>query len=75
VAPAGRDLLISGAEPKGRAGLADVLGVAYADGLRELFLACGAAGIVGALLVLWLVRAAPPGGERVARPAEAAAAR
>jgi hypothetical protein len=26
-----------------------------------VFLACGVAGIVGGLLVLWLVRAAPPG--------------
>ncbi|HEY0509312.1 MAG TPA: MFS transporter [Blastococcus sp.] len=60
--------LIGGAEPPARAGLADVLGSAYADGLRELFLACGAAGVVGGLVVLWLVRSAPPSEARGAQP-------
>jgi predicted MFS family arabinose efflux permease len=66
--------LIGGAEPQARAGLTDVLGSAYAEGLRELFLACGAAGIVGGLLVLWLVRAAPPSEARGPQPTQAAAA-
>ncbi|MCF6744622.1 MFS transporter [Blastococcus sp. KM273128] len=54
--------LIANAEPAARAGLADVLGVAYADGLGSLFVACGVAGVAGGLLVLLLVRAAPPAG-------------
>ena len=68
-------VLIGGAEPQARAGLADVLGSAYADGLRELFLACGAAWIIGGLLVLWLVQAAPPSAATAGRSAEGAAAR
>jgi hypothetical protein len=52
--------LIGSAPAQQRAGLADLLGSAYAGGLREVFLACGAAGILGGLLVLWLVRAAAP---------------
>ena len=52
--------LVAGADPDMRAGFADLLGAAYADGLRDVFLACGVAGIVGGLLVLWLVRSAPP---------------
>jgi hypothetical protein len=52
--------LLGAADPAARAGLADALGSGFADGLREVFLACGLAGIVGGLLVLWLVRAAPP---------------
>jgi predicted MFS family arabinose efflux permease len=67
--------IIGGAPPQARGGLTDLLGSAYADGLRELFLACGAAGILGGLLVLWLVRAAPPSHAHAApQPAEAAAA-
>ena len=59
--------LLAAAEPGTRSGLADALGSGFADGLREVFLACGLAGIVGGLLVLWLVRAAPPG-QAQARP-------
>jgi EmrB/QacA subfamily drug resistance transporter len=67
--------LLSGTDPAARAALADALGTGFADGLREVFLACGLAGIVGGLLVLWLVRAAPPGAARAPRHAEAVAAR
>lgn len=50
-----------GAAPAGdRADLADLLGGAYASGLHDVFLVSGTAGIVGGLLVLWLVRAAAP---------------
>jgi hypothetical protein len=67
--------ILAGADPGARAGLTDLLGSAYADGLRDVFLACGAAGIVGGLLVLLLVRAAPPGAgherARHAAPAKA----
>jgi EmrB/QacA subfamily drug resistance transporter len=52
--------VIGSAPPQQRGGLADLLGNAYADGLRDVFLVCGAAGLVGGLLVLWLVRAAAP---------------
>lgn len=68
-------VLIGEAEPQARAGLADALGSGYAAGLDGVFLACGVAGIVGGLLVLLLVRAAPPGAHaEPARPAETAAA-
>jgi hypothetical protein len=53
--------ILAAADPGAREQLADVLASGYADGLRDVFLACGVAGIVGGLLVLWLVRAAPPG--------------
>jgi EmrB/QacA subfamily drug resistance transporter len=55
-----------------RGAAAQLLGNAYADGLREVFLVSGAVGIVGGLLVLWLVRAAAPGHghqPQVAQPA------
>jgi hypothetical protein len=52
--------LLAAADPSARSALADALGSGFAAGLREVFLACGLAGIVGGLLVLWLVRAAPP---------------
>ena len=52
--------LISGAPAQDRAGLADLLAEAYAGGLRDVFLVCAAAAIIGGLLVLWLVRAAAP---------------
>jgi EmrB/QacA subfamily drug resistance transporter len=52
--------LLGAADPATRSGLADALGAGFADGLRDVFLACGVAGIIGGLLVLWLVRAAPP---------------
>ncbi|MCU1671285.1 MAG: Major facilitator permease [Blastococcus sp.] len=71
--------ILAGADPHARADLADMLGTAYVDGLREVFLACGVAGIVGGLLVLFLVRAQPPGGghspQRVDRAGEPAGAR
>jgi EmrB/QacA subfamily drug resistance transporter len=60
--------LVASADPAMRAGFADLLGAAYAEGLRDVFLACGAVGIVGGLLVLWLVRAAPPEGAGESRP-------
>jgi hypothetical protein len=52
--------IIGAAPAPARAGLADLLGGAYAEGLRWVFLACGAAGIVGGLVVLFLVNAAAP---------------
>jgi predicted MFS family arabinose efflux permease len=65
--------LIGSAAPGSRAELAGVLADAYAGGLREVFLACGVAGLLGGLLVVWLVRAGAPGeGHRPApEPAEA----
>ncbi|SDE92527.1 drug resistance transporter, EmrB/QacA subfamily [Blastococcus fimeti] len=67
--------IIAEADPQARAGLADALGSGYAAGLDGVFLAAGLAGLVGGLLVLWLVRAAPPGAHPVpSRPAEAAVA-
>ena len=58
---AGQAPKLLGAAPAAvRSGLADALGAGFADGLRDVFLACGLAGIVGGLLVLWLVRAAAP---------------
>jgi MFS family permease len=72
--------LIGSAPAQDRAGLADLLGNAYAGGLRDVFLVCGGAGIVGGLLVLWLVRAAAPssghqaeGQRRAAQPESAPA--
>jgi hypothetical protein len=55
-----------------RGHLADVLSSGSADGLRDVFLACGAGGVVGGLLVLWLVRTAAPS-DSVRRPCEDAA--
>src|SRR5206468_1726994 len=52
--------LLAAAHPSARSGLADALGAGFAQGLRDVFFACGLAGIVGGLLVLWLVRAAAP---------------
>jgi EmrB/QacA subfamily drug resistance transporter len=67
--------LIGSAPAPDRAGLADLLAGAYADGLRDVFLVCGGAGVLGALLVLWLVRAsAPDHGPRSAQPVAAAPA-
>ncbi|MCW2635913.1 MAG: Major facilitator permease [Blastococcus sp.] len=65
--------LIGRVDPAMRSGFADLLGTAYADGLRDVFLACGAAGIAGALLVLWLVRSAPPEASPESRPQREAA--
>jgi EmrB/QacA subfamily drug resistance transporter len=72
--------IIGAAPEQARAGLAELLGSAYADGLRWVFLACGAAGIVGGLIVLALVNAAAPNahapqGRAAAPEAEPAAAR
>jgi hypothetical protein len=64
--------ILASADPAARGRLADVLAAGYADGLRDVFLACGIGGIVGGLLVLWLVRAAAPT-ESAERQAEDAA--
>jgi predicted MFS family arabinose efflux permease len=66
--------LIGAADPPARGGLADLLGGAYADGLGSVYLACGIAGVVGGLLVLLLVRAAPPGAHPAPQPAAKAPA-
>jgi hypothetical protein len=52
--------ILAAANPAARGQLADLLSSGYADGLRDVFLACGIGGVVGGLLVLWLVRAAAP---------------
>jgi hypothetical protein len=58
---AGQAGKIAAAVPQqARAQVMSTLGSAYADGLREVFLACGIAGILGGVLVLLLVRADPP---------------
>jgi EmrB/QacA subfamily drug resistance transporter len=72
--------VIGAAPEQARAALAELLGGAYADGLRWVFLACGAAGIVGGLVVLALVNAAAPSsgaphGRPAGREAEPAGAR
>jgi EmrB/QacA subfamily drug resistance transporter len=59
--------ILGGADPAARPALADLLATAYTDGLRDAFLACGVAGLLGGVLVLWLVRAEAPGAPR--RPA------
>ncbi|MGY1751116.1 MFS transporter [Modestobacter sp. SYSU DS0511] len=66
--------LVDSAPPGARAELADLLATAYASGLRDVFLACGAAGLIGGVLVLLLVRAAAPsaGNRPAARPEPAA---
>jgi EmrB/QacA subfamily drug resistance transporter len=63
--------ILQGADPAARPALADLLSAAYTDGLRDAFLACGVAGLLGGALVLWLVRAEAPGAPR--RPAPEAA--
>jgi EmrB/QacA subfamily drug resistance transporter len=72
--------LIGSAPAEQRAGLADLLGSAYAGGLRDVFGVCAAAAIIGGLLVFWLVRAGAPStghqaGPPADQPQEAAAAR
>jgi EmrB/QacA subfamily drug resistance transporter len=63
--------IIGSAPAPDRSGVADLLGSAYAGGLRDVYLACAAAAFVGALLVLWLVRAAAPShGHHGDRPAD-----
>jgi hypothetical protein len=64
--------ILAAADPAARGQLADLLSSGYADGLRDVFLACGIGGVVGGLLVLWLVRAAAPT-EAADRPAQDAA--
>jgi hypothetical protein len=64
--------ILASAPPQARAQPADVLSSGYVDGLRDVFLACGIGGIVGGLLVLWLVRAPAPT-DAGQRPAEYAA--
>jgi hypothetical protein len=67
--------LIGSAPQPDRAGLADLLASAYAGGLREVYLVCGGVGLLGGLLVLWLVRAAAPSAAHsTPRPAESATA-
>src|SRR6478609_1930777 len=64
--------------PQARAKVVSALGSAYADALREVFIACGIAGLIGGVLVLLLVRADPPNAEtseeRPEREAEPAGA-
>jgi EmrB/QacA subfamily drug resistance transporter len=73
--------IINSAPAQSRGELADLLAAAYSGGLRDVFLVCGAAGIVGGLLVIALVRAAAPsaGHQAAQRPSshqpETAAAR
>jgi EmrB/QacA subfamily drug resistance transporter len=63
--------LVEQAPSEARGGLDALFATAYADGLRDVFLACGAAGVLGGLLVFWLVRAdAPTGTAAPARSAE-----
>jgi EmrB/QacA subfamily drug resistance transporter len=49
--------LLAATDAQTRAALADLLGAAYVDGLRNVFLAAGFAGLLGAVLVVLLVRA------------------
>jgi EmrB/QacA subfamily drug resistance transporter len=69
--------IIGAADPGSRGRLSDLLAEAYASGLREVFLVCAGAGLLGGLLVVWLVRAAAPaqGESHSSRQPEAAAAR
>src|SRR3954452_23337466 len=52
--------VIGAAPPEQRGAVTDLIGTAYAAGLHDVFLACGAAGILGGLLVVWVVRGAVP---------------
>ncbi|SDY50886.1 hypothetical protein SAMN05661080_03692 [Modestobacter sp. DSM 44400] len=52
--------VIGAAPARSRGDVADLLASAYAGGLRDVFLVSGAAGIVGGLLAIALVRAAAP---------------
>jgi len=67
--PAGTEAALSGgqaqavigqAPPEARGALSQLLSAAYADGLRDVLLVSGAAGLVGALLVVLLVRGPVP---------------
>ncbi len=53
--------IIGSAPAEARAGLTDLLTAAYADGLRDVLLVAGIAGLVGAVLVVLLVRGEVPG--------------
>ncbi|MGY1692321.1 MFS transporter [Geodermatophilus sp. SYSU D01105] len=67
--------ILQAADPAARPALADLLSAAYVDGLSGAFLTCGVAGLLGGLLVFWLVRAqAPAAPRRPAPEAERAAA-
>ncbi|MBN1092257.1 MFS transporter [Blastococcus sp. TML/M2B] len=68
-------VILGEAEPQARAGLAETLAGGYAAGLDGVFLAAGLSALAGGVLVLLLVRAAPPGAATPpARAPEAAAA-
>jgi EmrB/QacA subfamily drug resistance transporter len=56
---AGQAEQVLAAAGQDRAALADVLGSAFVDGLRGVVVAAGIAGLLGALLVVTLVRGAP----------------
>jgi EmrB/QacA subfamily drug resistance transporter len=61
--------LMGAADDGVRGPFADLIGSAFALGLREVVLACGLAGLLGGVLVIWLVRAPAP------QPREAAVRR
>jgi predicted MFS family arabinose efflux permease len=61
--------LIGAADDGVRGPFADLIGSAFALGLRDVVLACGLAGLLGGVLVIWLVRAPAP------QPREAAVRR
>jgi EmrB/QacA subfamily drug resistance transporter len=74
---AGQAGQLVGAAPEGqRAGLTDLFAAAYAGGLRDVFFVCGGLGLLGAVVVLVLVRAAAPsaGHQAQGRPQGAPAA-
>ena len=52
--------VIGSAPADARGGLTELLSAAYADGLRDVLLVAGAAGLVGAVLVALLVRGPSP---------------
>jgi hypothetical protein len=52
--------LVGEADDGVRAAFADLLGSAFALGLRDVVLACALAGFLGGVLVIWLVRAPAP---------------
>ncbi|SDP48128.1 drug resistance transporter, EmrB/QacA subfamily [Klenkia soli] len=60
--------LLGSVPQQDRSGLSQLLAAAYADGLRDVLLVSGAAGLVGALLVVLMVRGPSPqqghGGDR-----------
>jgi EmrB/QacA subfamily drug resistance transporter len=60
--------LVGQSPPEARGQLTELFATAYADGLRDVFLACGVAGVLGGLLVFWLVRSAAPGAEQRRAP-------